>query len=67
MSKPRTRSRAQFKVHVALEAANGLQTIHERASEHGVHPTQVSEWKRQLLEGGKPQFPPRGGRPPAKA
>jgi transposase-like protein len=52
MSKPRTRYSAQFKFQVALEAAKGLKTINELASEHGVHPTQVSEWKRQLLEGG---------------
>ena len=47
MSQQRTRYSGQFTFQVALEAAQGLKTINELASEHGVHPTQVSEWKRQ--------------------
>ena len=56
MAKPRTRYSAQFTCQRALEAAKGLKTINELASEHGVHPTQVSEWKRRLLEGGSTIF-----------
>jgi transposase-like protein len=56
MSKQRRRYSAQFKFQLALEAAKGLKTINELASEHGVHPTQVSDWKRQLLEGGSAIF-----------
>ena len=56
MSKQRHRYSAQFKFQLALEAAKGLKTINELASEHGVHPTQVSEWKRQLLEVGSTIF-----------
>jgi putative transposase len=56
MSKKRTRYSPQFKCQLALEAAKGLKTINELASEHGVHPTQVSEWKRQLLEVGSAIF-----------
>jgi putative transposase len=56
MSKKRTRYSAEFKFQLALEAAKGLKTINELASEHGVHPTQVSEWKRQLLEAGSIAF-----------
>ncbi len=47
MSKKRTRYSAQFKFRLALEAAKGLKTSNELASEHGVHPKQISEWKRQ--------------------
>jgi putative transposase len=43
-----------------MEAAKGLKTINELASEHGVHPNQVGEWKRQLLEAGSMIFS-RGG------
>jgi len=50
MSKQRTRYSAQFKFQLALEAAKGLKTINALASEHGVHPNQVSEWKRRLLQ-----------------
>ena len=46
MSQQRTRYSAQFTFHLTLEAAQGLRTINELASEHGVHPHQVSEWKR---------------------
>jgi transposase-like protein len=60
MSKRRTRYSTQFKFQLALEAVKGLKTINELASEHGVHPTQVSEWKRQLLEAGSTLFS-RGG------
>lgn len=43
---------AQFKFRVALEAAKGLRSINEIASEYKVHPNQVSTWKKQMLEGG---------------
>jgi putative transposase len=56
MSTKRTRYSAQFKFQLALEAAKGLKTINELASEHGVHPTQISEWKRQLLAVGDTLF-----------
>jgi putative transposase len=56
MSKQRHRYSAQCKFQLALEAAKGLKTINELASEHGVHPNQVSEWKRQLLEVGSTIF-----------
>ena len=56
MSKKRTCYSPQFKFQLALEAAKGLKMINELASEHGVHPTQVSEWKRQLLEVGSAIF-----------
>jgi transposase-like protein len=52
MPKKRTRYSAQFKFQLALEAAKGLKTINELASEHGVHPTQINEWKHQLLDAG---------------
>jgi transposase-like protein len=39
MSKQRSRYSTQFKFQLALEAAKGLKTINELASEHGVHPT----------------------------
>ncbi len=39
----------QFKAKVALEAVRGLQTVNEIAQEFGVHPTQVTLWKKELL------------------
>ena len=46
----RKKHSAEFKAKVALEAAKGLKTINEIASESEVHPTQVTLWKKQLLE-----------------
>ena len=40
---------SQYKTKVALEAIRGVKTLNEIAQEFGVHPTQVGEWKRELL------------------
>ena len=39
-----------FKAKVALAALKGDKTLAELAQQFDVHPTQVTEWKRQLLE-----------------
>lgn len=52
MTKKRKQYNAQFKFKVALEAVKGLKTINQLASEHELHPNQISQWKRQLLEEG---------------
>jgi transposase-like protein len=65
LSKKRMRDSAQFKFQLALEAAKGLNTMHALASAHSVHPNQVSEWKRQLLEAGRALFK-RGGTGPQR-
>jgi putative transposase len=40
-----------LKAQVALAAIKGDKTISELASLHGVHPTLVHGWKKQLLDG----------------
>lgn len=40
-----------FKKKIALEAIREQKTINQIAKEFQVHPVQVSEWKKQLLEG----------------
>jgi transposase-like protein len=52
----RKRRSAQFKFQVALEAAKGTKTINELAGEYEVHPSQISEWKSQLLKDGASVF-----------
>jgi transposase-like protein len=52
---------AQFKAKVALEAIKGEKTIAEIASHHGVHPTMIHGWKRQLLDSASELFE-RGGK-----
>ncbi len=56
MTKKRKRYRAQFKFQVALEAVKGLKTVNQLASEHELHPNQVSQWKRHLVEEGATIF-----------
>ncbi len=41
---------AQFKAKVALEAIRGTKPVNEIAQEFGVHPTQVTLWKKELQE-----------------
>ena len=49
---PRTRKQysADQKAKIALAAIKGQQTINEIAGDFGVHPTQVAQWKKQLLD-----------------
>ncbi len=56
MTKSRRRFSADYKFRVALEAAKGQQTLSELASKYGLHPNQISQWKRQLLENGADVF-----------
>ena len=46
--KPRS---AKFKAQVALEALKNQKTINALATEYQVHPNQIGQWKKQLLEG----------------
>ena len=41
----------KFKATVALEALRGDKTEQEIAAKRQLHPTQVSTWKRQAIEG----------------
>lgn len=62
MPRKRQNYSAEFKFQVALEAVKGQRTASEIASEHGVHPHRVSEWKQALLKDGASVFARAGGR-----
>lgn len=56
MSKSRKPRSSGFKAKVALAAVREVETVSQLASLHGVHPTQIHNWKRQLLEGAESLF-----------
>ena len=47
----RTRHSAEFKAKVALEAIREQRTTNEIASAHGIHPSQLGQWKKKAVEG----------------
>jgi transposase-like protein len=49
--KVRTVRTPEFKAKVALAAVQGQQTAAQLATLHGVHPIQITQWKKQLLAG----------------
>ena len=50
MSMQRRQHSADFKAKVALEAIRGERTVNELAAEYGVHPVQITQWKKVALE-----------------
>ena len=49
MKRLRRNHGAEFKAKVALAALKGDKTLAELAEQFGIHPTQITEWKQQLL------------------
>jgi transposase len=56
MARKRKAHAAVFKTQVALAALKGDKTVNELASQHGVHPTLIHTWKKQLLAGAEEVF-----------
>lgn len=56
MTKKRTQYSNDLKFKIALEAVKGVKTVSQIATEHNLHPTQISNWKKQLLQEGNTLF-----------
>jgi transposase len=56
MPRKRKSHTATFKAQVALAAVKGDKTVCELASLHGVHPTMIHTWKKQLLDNAEEIF-----------
>ena len=55
-AKKRQRHTAAFKAQVAMAALKGDKTVNELASQHGVHPTLIHAWKKQLVGSAEDLF-----------
>ena len=56
MSKNRRRFTADFKAKIALEALKERKTLAQLAADHELHPNQIMEWKKRLLEASAAAF-----------
>jgi len=63
MKRTRRNHGATFKAQVALAAVKGDKTLAELVEQFSVHPTQITEWKQQLLAQAADVFG--GPKPPA--
>ena len=54
----------EFQAKVGLEAIRGLKTVNELGQEYGVHPVQISQWKKAILEQSEKLFEGKRGPKP---
>jgi len=58
--KKRIKRLPKFKKKIALEALKERETINEIAAKYGVHPVQVSQWKKELEDKAEQVFASEG-------
>jgi putative transposase len=56
MARERRRFSSAIKARVAIEAIKGHRSVAELAGAHQVHPSQITQWKKQLLDSAEQVF-----------
>lgn len=56
MGRQRRKFSSALKARVAIEAIKGHRSVTELAGEHQVHPSQITQWKKQLLDSAESLF-----------
>jgi len=56
MGRKRKNHSSAFKAQVALEAVKGVHSMSELAARYNVHPTQITQWKKQLTDNASQVF-----------
>ncbi|HEY2382321.1 MAG TPA: IS3 family transposase [Terriglobia bacterium] len=56
MGRQRKQYTGAFKAKIAVEAIKGQRTVQELATAHGVHPNQITTWKKHLQEAAEDLF-----------
>ncbi len=56
MKRERRKFSASFKAKVAIEAMKEKETIQQLASKFEVHSNQITQWKKEFLEGAEDVF-----------
>jgi transposase len=56
MKRVRRTFSAEFKAKVALDAIKEQMSMSELAQKHGLHPNQITEWKKQFLSNASAVF-----------
>jgi putative transposase len=56
MGRQRRKFSSALKARVAIEAIKGHRSVSELAGEHQVHPSQITQWKKQLLDSAEQLF-----------
>jgi transposase-like protein len=52
----RTKRSKEFKFKIALEAIKGDKQVAEIAQDNNIHPQQITQWKKELLDNGAEIF-----------
>ena len=56
MTRQKRKFSSKFKAKVAIEALKERETVQQLAARYELHPNQISQWKKQFLEGASEAF-----------